>query len=162
MSDKPPVAAKRRESEKVGTDTECDTDTEQQLPMMHQYRRASANNNRNNNDPFDSERTEDSDKQKDMEKQEPVQPVGFLCWVGFGCTIFGLACICIAFSSPYWVQAYPNSFNTFRNIGLWEVCMNKYMHHKDYAQEIYSGCWWVFNRDTKFWKLHEWLLPRKY
>ena len=65
------------------------------------------------------------------------------------------------FASPYWMQTYPNSFNTFRNIGLWEVCMDNYMHHKDDSQEIYSGCWWVFNRDKKYWKLREWLLPRK-
>lgn len=37
--------------------------------------------------------------------------------------------------------------------------MDNYMHHKDDSQEIYSGCWWVFNRDKKYWKLREWLLP---
>ncbi len=89
-------------------------------------------------------------------------PTGFLAWAGFGCAIFGLAALCISFASPYWMQTYPNSFNTFRNIGLWEVCMDNYMHHKDDSQEIYSGCWWVFNRDKKYWKLREWLLARKY
>ena len=89
-------------------------------------------------------------------------PTGFLAWAGFGCTIFSLAALCIAFASPYWLQTYPNSFNTFRNIGLWEVCMDNYMHHKDDSQEIYSGCWWVFSREKKYTKLIEWLLPRKY
>ena len=35
------------------------------------------------------------------------------------------------------------------------------MHHKDDSQEIYDGCWWVFNTDGKYRKLREWLLPRK-
>jgi hypothetical protein len=86
-------------------------------------------------------------------------PTGFLAWAGFGCTLFALATLCIAFSSPYWMQTYPNSFNTFRNIGLWEICMDNYMHYKDDSQEIYSGCWWMFSRDKKYWKLREWLLP---
>ena len=102
-----------------------------------------------------------TDKQGTRMANDNPSPTGFLAWAGFGCALFGLACLCISFASPYWMQTYPNSFNTFRNIGLWEVCMDNYMHHKDDSQEIYSGCWWVFNRDKKYWKLREWLLPRK-
>jgi hypothetical protein len=47
-------------------------------------------------------------------------------------------------------------------MGLWEICMKDYMHHKDDSQTIYNGCWWVFDREEKFEKLKEWLLPRKY
>lgn len=100
-------------------------------------------------------------QQAKMANENP-SPTGFLAWAGFGCAIFGLACLCVSFASPYWMQTYPNSFNTFRNIGLWEVCMDNYMHHKDDSQEIYSGCWWVFSTDKKYKKLREWLLPRKY
>jgi len=86
-------------------------------------------------------------------------PTGQLAWVGFGLGIFSLAALSIAFCSPYWYQTWPNSFNEFRNIGLWEVCMDNYMHYKDDSQEIYSGCWWLFNREKKYWKLREWILP---
>ena len=170
MADRGPTRATRMDSERYEAGTDIDTDSEQQLPMMHKSRAAAPQTQygRNNNDqqeysgvsqkqPYPAERNSG----EDMEKQDPVQPVGFMCWIGFGCTIFGLATICIAFASPYWVQAYPNSMNTFRNVGLWEVCMNNYMHQKDYSEEIYSGCWWVFNPEPKFWKLHEWLIPRK-
>ena len=88
-------------------------------------------------------------------------PTGQLAWVGFGCGIFALAALSIAFCSPYWMQTWPNSFNHFRNIGLWEVCMDNYMHYKDDSQEIYSGCWWLFSNEKKYWKLREWILPRK-
>ncbi len=106
------------------------------------------------------EKKKDAKMAKGGVNENPA-PTGFLAWAGFGCCIFGLACLCISFASPYWMQTYPNSFNTFRNIGLWEVCMDNYMHHKDDSQEIYSGCWWVFSRDKKYWKLREWLLPRE-
>lgn len=86
-------------------------------------------------------------------------PTGQLAWVGFGCGIFALAALSIAFCSPYWMQTWPNSFNQFRNIGLWEVCMDHYMHYKDDSQEIYSGCWWLFSNEKKYWKLREWILP---
>ena len=108
----------------------------------------------------------------DDKQNQPVQfnnmgsdnpaPTGMLAWIGFGCSIFALACLCISFSSPYWLQTYPNSFNSFKNIGLWEVCMEGYMHYKDDSQEVYSECWWVFNNKPKYKKLREWLLPRKY
>lgn len=120
-----------------------DSDIDTKLPMMPQ------------SGPDERGRA----KMKD-ENVNPA-PTGMLAWVGFGCTIFALAALCIAFASPYWYQTWPNSFNQFQNIGLWEICMDNYMHYKDDSQEIYSGCWWVFNRAKKYWKLREWLLPRK-
>lgn len=96
-------------------------------------------------------------------KAEPVErqpaPTGMMAWVGFGCAIFALLSLSIAFASPYWLQCWPNSFNNFRNLGLWQVCFHDYMHHKDDSQEIYNGCWWVFNQEKRYWKLREWLLP---
>lgn len=93
------------------------------------------------------------------EVEQQPSPTGLLGWVGFGCSIFALACMCVSFASPYWMQTYPLSFNTFQNMGLWEICMKDYMHHKDDSQTIYNGCWWVFDREEKFEKLKEWLLP---
>jgi len=51
------------------------------------------------------------------------------------------------------------SFNQFKNMGLWEVCVENFMHYKDDNQEVYDGCWWVFSGDEKHRKLREWLLP---
>lgn len=33
------------------------------------------------------------------------------------------------------------------------------MQFKDDSQQIYSGCWWVFNPAPKYYKLREWLTP---
>ena len=57
------------------------------------------------------------------EVDEQPSPTGMLGWLGFGCSVFALACLCVSFASPYWMQAYPLSFNQFQNMGLWEVCM---------------------------------------
>ena len=96
----------------------------------------------------------------EYDEKQP-SPTGIYGWLGLGCSVFALACLCVRFASPYWMQTYPMSFNTFRNMGLWELCMHDYMHHKDDSQDLYNGCWWVFDRDEKYWKLREWILPRK-
>jgi hypothetical protein len=86
-------------------------------------------------------------------------PTGPLAWAGWGIGVLALACLCISFCSPYWLQTWSMSENQFHNIGLWEVCFKDYMQFKDDSQEVYSECWWVFNRQTKFYKLREWLTP---
>lgn len=88
-------------------------------------------------------------------------PTGTMAWVGFGCCLFALACLTISFCSPYWLQTWSMSDNRFKNIGLWHVCFNNYMHFKDDSQQVYSGCWWVFDKQPKYYKLREWLTPRK-
>jgi hypothetical protein len=51
------------------------------------------------------------------------------------------------------------SENKFRNIGLWHVCFHDYMQFKDDSQQVYDGCWWVFDAQPKYYKLREWLIP---
>jgi len=89
-------------------------------------------------------------------------PTGMMAWVGFGCCMFSLACLTLSFCSPYWLQTWPMSENRFKNIGLWNVCFYNYMHFKDDSQQVYSGCWWLFDRQPKYYKLREWLTPRMY
>lgn len=89
-------------------------------------------------------------------------PTGMMAWVGFGCCLFALATLTLSFCSPYWLQTWPMSENRFRNIGLWNVCFYNYMHFKDDSQQVYSGCWWLFDRQPKYYKLREWLTPRMY
>jgi hypothetical protein len=91
--------------------------------------------------------------------EEQPAPTGTIAWVGFGCCVFALACLCISFCSPYWIQTWPMSENRFKNMGLWHVCFYNYMQFKDDSQQIYSECWWVFDQQTRHYKLREWLIP---
>ena len=95
------------------------------------------------------------------EAPRPVIPTSKLAWVGFGLSVFALTCMCISFASPYWLQQWELSFNTFNNMGLWEACFHNYMHYRDDLQEIYNGCFWVYNADQRYNKLRDWLVPRK-
>jgi len=36
------------------------------------------------------------------------------------------------------------------------------MQFKDDSQQVYSACWWVFDPQPKYYKLREWLTPRKF
>ena len=130
--------------------------------VSSQLSHQSAPQNQNTGEQEEDEETYNFRAQEMAEYDEKQpSPTGFYGWLGFGCSVFALACLCVSFASPYWMQTYPMSFNTFRNMGLWELCMHDYMHHKDDSQDIYNGCWWVFDRDEKYWKLREWILPRK-
>jgi len=93
-----------------------------------------------------------------LSEKQPA-PTGMMAWVGFGCCVMALASLSVSFCSPYWLQTWPMSENKFKNIGLWHVCFHDYMQFKDDSQQIYDGCWWVFDSRTKYYKLREWLTP---
>ena len=135
---------------------------EQYLPMMPLQR--SISQQHPSNQFLDENLHESSEhkvaKEKNMDSHtELPTPTGLFTWVGFVCMWLALISLCISFSSPFWIQTYPHSFNEFRNIGLWEVCFDNYMHYRDQSQEHFTGCYWVFN-PVIFDKLKEWLLPR--
>jgi len=101
----------------------------------------------------------DEGQQTFVEEQEVRSPIGMMAWLGFGCTLFALAALCISFASPFWFQTWPQSFNTFQSIGLWEACFDNFIHPKDDTMHLYSGCYWVFSSDPNIRKLREWLTP---
>ena len=139
---------------------------EQYLPMMPLERSISQQQQQREQKHFADDkifqnvdnRLNDSKGAMDAPPRLP-RPTGLFTWIGFACMLLALASLCISFASPFWIQAYPNSFNEFRNIGLWEVCFDNYMHYRDQAQDHFTGCYWVFN-PVIFTKLKEWLLPR--
>lgn len=137
---------------------ENDSDrVEQYLPMMQ---RSVSQQPPSNHFPDENRPDNFEQKPNDMDGLMILPtPTGSITWVGFVCMILSLVSLCISFSSPFWMQAYPHSFNEFRNIGLWEVCFDNYMHYRDQTQEHFTGCYWIFN-PTIYEKLKEWLLPR--
>lgn len=136
------------------------SDNEQTVPMIHRAYNGSSTGNKSA--PVTGEKSIglSTTMQKNRLTEDQPAPTGTMAWIGFGCCVFALAALCICFASPYWLQTWPNSENAFRNIGLWHVCFHNYMQFRDDSQQKYDGCWWLFDTQTKYYKLRQWLIPR--
>lgn len=71
-------------------------------------------------------------------------------FIGTG-LVFGIGsmlCNVLAFSTPYWLQVWPRIGDTsFKNLGLWQVCIAGFRNPKDLWGKVYYGCWWIFARE---------------
>jgi len=139
-----------------------DTENEQTIPMIHSAYNGTRTGISSAPVTGESKSVGFTTMQKNRLTEEQPAPTGMMAWVGFGCCVFALACLSISFASPYWLETWPNSENAFRNIGLWHVCFKDYMQFRDDSQQIYNGCWWLFDTQTKYYKLRQWLIPRKF
>lgn len=67
----------------------------------------------------------------------------------------------IGFTTPYWLQLWPRvGDSTFRNLGLWQVCIAGFRNPKDLWGKISYGCWWIFAREYDRLRQDGILLPR--
>jgi len=80
--------------------------------------------------------------------------------------VFGAAsmlCNVLSFSTPYWLQVWPRvGDTTFRNLGLWQVCIAGFRNPKDLWGKVFYGCWWIFAREYERLREDGILLPRKF
>jgi hypothetical protein len=68
----------------------------------------------------------------------------------------------LGFSTPYWIQLWPRvGDSTFKNLGLWQVCIAGFRNPKDFWGKVYYGCWWIFAREFEGLRKSGILLPRK-
>ncbi|CAF0782450.1 unnamed protein product [Didymodactylos carnosus] len=57
-------------------------------------------------------------------------------------------CDFLGFSTPYWIQIWPRvGDTTFRNLGLWQVCIAGFRNPKNYWGKVFYGCWWLYARE---------------
>jgi hypothetical protein len=57
--------------------------------------------------------------------------------------VFSLACLIIAFITPYWYISWPRVYSGFKKIGLWEVCFAGFYIGRNPSTRSYHGCWWI-------------------
>jgi hypothetical protein len=80
--------------------------------------------------------------------------------------VFGAAsmlCNVLAFSTPYWLQVWPRvGDTTFRNLGLWQVCISGFRNPRDMWGKVFHGCWWIFAREYDRLRVDGILLPRNF
>lgn len=65
--------------------------------------------------------------------------------------------ILISFSSPYWLESYPETFQSFVRMGLWEFCFDDYRHPRYQRDHKFTGCHYLFGET--FLLIREWLQP---
>uniref|UniRef100_A0A6B2E6F5 Putative conserved secreted protein n=1 Tax=Phlebotomus kandelakii TaxID=1109342 RepID=A0A6B2E6F5_9DIPT len=66
--------------------------------------------------------------------------------------------VLVAFVSPYWLQHDGvNKSPKFLNLGLWEVCFNKFRDINRWYDVYFKGCMWVF--EEEYYIIHDFLLP---
>ena len=79
--------------------------------------------------------------------------------------VFGAAsmlCNVLSFATPYWLQVWPRiGDTTFRNLGLWQVCIAGFRNPKDLWGKVFYGCWWIFAREYERLRDDGVLLPRE-
>jgi hypothetical protein len=77
-----------------------------------------------------------------------------------GFSIAAFLCSFLAFSTPYWMEAYPGAESNLQRLGIWTVCFDRYMQPMDQKATVWNGCYWIFDRVFLAKGLWEWLNPR--
>lgn len=83
-------------------------------------------------------------------------------FMGSGLLFGGASMLCnvLGFSTPYWLQVWPRiGDTTFRNLGLWQVCISGFRNPKDLWGKVFHGCWWIFAREYEQIRADDVILP---
>ncbi|XP_013195000.1 uncharacterized protein LOC106138407 isoform X1 [Amyelois transitella] len=62
----------------------------------------------------------------------------------------------LSFAGPYWIESYPEMFSSFKHMGLWEYCFDRF-RFPTYPYRLFHGCHYIFSEE--FYVIREWLLP---
>ncbi|XP_063708527.1 uncharacterized protein LOC134837126 [Culicoides brevitarsis] len=63
----------------------------------------------------------------------------------------------IAFCVPYWIESYPESFSSFKHMGLWEYCFKDFQYPYYQFPKLFNGCHHIFSHE--YYVIREYLLP---
>lgn len=63
----------------------------------------------------------------------------------------------MAFCSPYWIESYPETHSSFKNMGLWEYCFKEYTYPYYQFPRTFDGCHNIFSEE--YYVIREWLVP---
>ncbi|XP_011135279.1 uncharacterized protein LOC105180727 [Harpegnathos saltator] len=63
----------------------------------------------------------------------------------------------MAFTSPYWIESYQETFSNFKHMGLWEYCFEQFRYPSYQFNKQFDGCHHIFSQE--YYVIREWLLP---
>ncbi|CAG9575835.1 unnamed protein product [Danaus chrysippus] len=63
----------------------------------------------------------------------------------------------LSFAGPYWIQSYPEMFSSFKHMGLWEYCFDRFRFPAYQYDKYFDGCHYIFG--SELYTIREYLLP---
>ncbi|KAJ8670955.1 hypothetical protein QAD02_002214 [Eretmocerus hayati] len=79
-----------------------------------------------------------------------------------GCFSFGGGLLLLAaFLSPFWIQSYEATPNSFQNMGLWMYCFKDFRYPYNQFDKLFNGCQFVLSSEydlIRGWVLPGWLM----
>ncbi|XP_029053561.1 uncharacterized protein LOC114881087 [Osmia bicornis bicornis] len=91
-----------------------------------------------------------------VDKQEYHRASNAVVFGGVITYIAGLLLV-MAFTSPYWIQSYQETFSNFKHMGLWEYCFEQFRYPYYQFDKQFDGCHHIFSEE--YHVIREWLLP---
>ncbi|XP_076281460.1 claudin superfamily protein pickel [Lasioglossum baleicum] len=91
-----------------------------------------------------------------VEKQEYHRASNAVVFGGLVTYIAGLLLV-MAFTSPYWIESYQETFSSFKHMGLWEYCFKEFRYPYYQFDKQFDGCHHIFSEE--YYVIREWLLP---
>ncbi|XP_022124168.1 uncharacterized protein LOC110999436 [Pieris rapae] len=63
----------------------------------------------------------------------------------------------LSFAGPYWIESYSEMFSSFKHMGLWEYCFDRFRFPSFQFDKLFHGCHYIFSQE--YYVIREWLLP---
>lgn len=52
----------------------------------------------------------------------------------------------LSFAGPYWIESYPEMFSSFKHMGLWEYCFDRFRFPSYQFDKLFHGCHYIFSQ----------------
>ena len=75
------------------------------------------------------------------------------CWnlftdatlIGASLTYIAGLFLLLSFAGPYWIESYPETFSSFKHMGLWEYCFDRFRFPSYQFDKLFHGCHYIFS-----------------
>lgn len=64
----------------------------------------------------------------------------------------------IGFSTPNWLESFPQARSRFDKLGLWSACFIHFGYDRDSLGKEYNGCHWIYSYEYR--PIFDWLNPK--
>lgn len=51
----------------------------------------------------------------------------------------------LSFAGPYWIESYPEMLSSFKHMGLWEYCFDRFRFPSYQFDKLFHGCHYIFS-----------------